>query len=859
MRLPRPDSFTRWLIAGAALAIIAGALFFVLRPHLRAWVIEVIVTRQNRAAEDYLAQGDAQNALLLARRSQQRDQDNVEAWQLAARAARQLDRPEALFYQENLTRIAPTKEHHLGMIRLADHFGQDALGISAVKRAAAVCGEEPEYHRLAAKLHVRQGQPLVAKYFLISLLSLRPEDPEAQLELARIETEEDPAGQNQAARLTLRRLAGRTELRPRALATLLADCVRSGRAEEGRTVLAEFLGLPGLTLADRLLAVDATRAFAPARAEPVLRDIQAAAAGKDADAAQVIDFLVAHQQAAAAVAWSRTLATEVRSSESVRRAVAEALLSLREWDQLRALTLEGEWPEREYLRLALLAHAYRALVRPTEFTEAWTGAVQFSGYRFRDALDLLERVQGWRWTNERIDVLWKVFGFIPNHPDLRRDLLVWEKSRGNTANINRVLSTVLDLNPRDREAFNNYAYTTLLLDADLPRMGVLARDFHAAQPEDPFGVTMMALVLFKEKQPAEALRKLESLRPTELVHPVRMALHALLLLQNGQPERARELLPGIVTRDMLPEERLMVDQVRAGLDRLDRERARDSAFAGRGIIEGDPLVRLRLPAGAKVPAELAKALGLAARGDTAQLAELVRGRDWGTFEYLRLAHEAAALRTTNPAAARHAWDGAMLLARPDAGALDNLIRLADDWGWPAERIEALTALNALRPDDLARLNQLLSHFGERGRTSDMARVLRPWAERAADSGQALRFLYLSVLSGGSTSEALVQIREMPEARAADPDWQVAFALILWREQRSAEAREVLARPRSRPQSALPEALIRALVEADLGSHAAAEAQLARFAEQDALPEEAELARRLRSRLESSRPQPGPKP
>jgi predicted Zn-dependent protease len=846
-------------MAGAVLTIAAGALFLALRPYLRAWVIDVIVTRQNRSAEEYLASGDAQNALLLARRSQQRDQDNVEAWQIAARAARELDRPEALFYQENLTRIAPGKEHHLGMIRLADHFGQDAAGVEAVKRAAAVCGDEPEYHRLAAKLHVRLGQPLRAKYFLISLLSLRPDDQEAQLELARIEIEEDPAGQNQAPRLTLRRLASHPELRTRAMGPLLGDCVRTGRKEEGRTLLEDFLRQPGLTLAEQLLGLDGALAFAPARVEPALHEIQSKAAGTEAEAAQVIDFMVSHGLADAAVTWSRTLAGPVRTGETVRRAVAEALLRLREWERLRTHALEAEWPEREYLRLAVLAHAYRALGRPTEFIESWNGAVQFAGYRFRDAIDLLERVQAWRWTNERIDVLWKVFTFMPNHPDLRRDLLVWEKSRGNTANINRLLSTVLDLNPRDREAFNNYAYTTLLLDADLPRMATLTREFHAAQPDDPFGVTLMALVLMKEKQPAEALRKLETLRRTDLAHPVRMALHALLLLRSGQPERARELLPGIVTRDMLPEERQMVEQVRSGLDRLDRERSRNARLAGRDAGEVDPLARLRLPTGGPFPTELPRALGLAATGETRQLAELVRGRDWGEFNYLRLALETLAQRTANPAAARHAWDGAMLLARPDAGALDNLVRLADDWKWEEEAIDALGGWNALRPDDPERLNRLSIHFRERGRTAELARALRPWADRVPDSPEAIRFLYLSVLTGGSTSEALVQMRELAGTRGNDPDWQVAHAFILWREQRSAEAADVLARPRVRPDSSLPEGLIRALVAADLGSQAESASQLARFRDQDALPEEAELARRARNRFDFSRPQTSPKP
>jgi hypothetical protein len=853
MKLPLPDRFTRWLIVGAALTILGGALILALRPYVRAWVIEQIVTRQNRTAEEYLAKGDAQNALLLARRSQQRDQDNVEAWQIAARAARQLDRPEALFYQETLTRIAPSREHHLGLIRLADHFGQDAVGLAAVKRAAAVCGDEPDYHRMAAKLHLRLEQPLAAKYFLLSLLQLRPDDAEAQLELARIETEDDPAGKHPASRASLRRLAENPALRTRALGALIRDCLRSKRPEEGRALLAEYVRLPGLTLSDRLTGLEAAQAFSPGSAEGVLRGIQADAAGRAGDAAQVIDFLTRGQQAAAAVAWARSLTAEVRADESTRRALAEALLSLMEWEQLRSVALEGEWPEKEYLRLALLAHAYRALGRATEFSEAWNGAVQFAGYRFRDAVDLLDRVQAWRWANERADMLWKVFAFLPTNPDLRRDLLTWEKSRGNTANINRLLTSILELNPRDREALNNSIYTTLLLDSDLPRMATLAREFHAEKPDDPFGVTMMAIVLLKEKQPAAALRKLESLRRTELVHPVRMALHALLLLQTGQPDKARELLPGIVTKDMLPEERLMVDQVRAGLERLDQEKARAARVDALAGETGDSPGGLRLPSGTPEPPELRAAVRLATRGESASLAELLRGRNWGQLDHVRLALEASAQRRSNPAASRHAWEGAMLLARTEAASLGHLSQLASSWGWGAERIEALVALNALLPNEPARLAELLGHFRERGRTVEMAKVLRPWADRDPGSPQALLHLYLSVLLGGSTSEALVQTKSLLEERPDDPDRQLVHALLLWKDQRAKEAAAVLARRPARSSSVLPESLIRALINADTGAGTEAAEQLARWSGQRALPEEADLARRARTRIESGRP------
>src|SRR5688572_30788137 len=154
------------LLASVACAVIG---FYVLKLYVRPAIKEWRIERFNHSAREFLNQNDPSNALLLARRSLQSSQDNAEAWQIAAFAAKKLERPEAVFYQDNLCRIRPSKDNYIELLRLAVAHERDGFALDVVKRAAAIAVNDPEYYQLAAKVYLRQGRVVAAKYFLISL------------------------------------------------------------------------------------------------------------------------------------------------------------------------------------------------------------------------------------------------------------------------------------------------------------------------------------------------------------------------------------------------------------------------------------------------------------------------------------------------------------------------------------------------------------------------------------------------------------------------------------------------------------------------------------------------------------------
>ncbi len=334
--------------------------------------------------------------------------------------------------------------------------------------------DDPEYHRLAAEIYRRAGQPQMARLHLDALIHLQPADRAAQLDLAEIELTADPTHQDAAARARVLALAEVPELRMRAIALLLRNNV-AGEVKPGTAELVQRLKAePNLDLAGRLLIVEALFLLEQPEARQLLGQIEAQVANKPADVARVVEFLTRTGRAQQVRPWVDTLPDVSRKDEEVQHRVAEGLLKLGDAPGLEAYLRSCNWPKQEYLRQALLAHAYRDQGRSAEFEEAWNLALIGVGSDFRKTTALLARADEWRWVAERHEVVWKLFALMPTSESVQEILIRWERNQGNTGNLNRLFSRIMEVEPTNDIARNNFAYTSLLLDSNVARAGLIA-------------------------------------------------------------------------------------------------------------------------------------------------------------------------------------------------------------------------------------------------------------------------------------------------------------------------------------------------------------------------------------------------
>ena len=853
----RLTPWKRWLVGTVVAAMVLGVGYYSARhygwPAVKAWRI----ARMNREARAFYASGDLANALLTARKSLQASTENPEAWRVAAVTSAARQRPEAVWYQDSLCREQPTRENYLELIRLALRFDVPGYALGAVKSLGKEARDDPVFHQLAAEVYTRTGQPLAAKAQLAKLVELQPDDRMVQLDLAEIELAADPARQDQALRARVLVLADQPDLRLRALTMLLRDNL-AGPPVAGTDELVRRLQLaPDLDLSGRLLVVQGLFHLGRPEAPQLLALLQAEVAGKPADVARVVEFLTRVGRARQVQPWTDTLPVAVRNDEDVQHMVAEALLSLHNAPALEGFLRGTTWPKSEYLREALLAHAYRDEGRSAEFEEAWKLALIGLGTDLRKSAALLTRVDEWRWVTERHDVVWKLFALVPTNETVQQVLILWELHQGNTANLNRLFARIVEVQPGNSVARNNLAYTSLLLDSNVARAGLIAADLTAANPQDPYYSTTYALALYKQGHVAEALARLESQTVSQRAEPMRMVFRALCLAAQGQATPAADLMNGVVLTNMLPEEQHLAQGVLATIARLDRgqgNRSRMLAYQQNlekrsGATGWLALVAAGTRSTASTDMQLADSLYAAP--DWAGLQELLRATQWKSEDYLRSALLAYVLRRQGgQQQSEQAWQQALALADRNTGRLQNLQALVTEWKWSDERLETLNLVFGRTPGDRRLMAELLHTYRDAGRTAELHRVLSLSVGDSTDpTDEAVAQAYYSLLLDTNVAHAHVVARNAFEATPADPSRRMVYAFSLWKQHRAAEAMPLLASLAVGARSELvPIPLLRATIQAQMGARDAAQVSLTQFKTESALPEEVALAAKVADQL-----------
>lgn len=853
----------RWVFwSSLSAAVLVGGYFTARRvvwPAVKTWRVE----RMNADAREFLDKKDYPNALLTARKALRSSTISIEGWRIAVQAAEAQNSGEALYYQQNLLRLEPTKKNYLDMIRLSLKLNAPGYATQAMKNASQELSdqvrEDPEFHRLAARVFTLIGQQTTARFHLISLTQLAPTDQDAQLELAALELAADPERKDEAIRARIMALSLQPGLRARALSILLNENVTQGRSEGTADLVRRLQQETNLEVVDRLRIVRGLYLLKDPQAPAMLAKIQAEVAADPANVALVMNALAATGQLEPMQRWYATLSQEVRKDENVQRELAEGLMRMEKWSALELQLRGAVWPQREYLRQAMLARAYRAQGRSADFAEAWRSAINTAGSNLSTTVGLLGRVEEWKWTNERFELAWKLYGFLPDNAQIKNSLISWERSQGNTANLNRLFARMIELDPKDDVAKNNFAYTSLLLDSNVARAIGMARDLSAANPKNPYFTTTYAFALYKQGSAADALEKIKTLDYAQSLTPERLLMQALFLTGVGDARGASDRLRDVTLPPLLPEEKRLADTIETAIARLDRSagnRSRVLAIqkGGEGTVGTGWLALVDQGLRATASTDMILSDSVYASASWAELQDVLRKSDWRDNNYLRFALLAyAARQRDDTSGSQSAWRQAVTNANRENDRVRNLRAMASGWNWPAERMEATNLVFERNPTDRVLLEELINHYRETRRTFDLVRVLGLYLDNTPGlSDEAVEHAYYSLLVDNNVSQAHVTARNAYEAARTNSFRKLVYAFSLWKQQRIDESAALLKDfiPEV-GESIVPAALVRAAILADQTRNAEAAAALANFDAATALPEEAAIARRVTTKLEAA--------
>lgn len=852
MKLALGEGPRRWFILGAAACVVAVGGYVTLKkvalPKYKDWRAE----RFNAVARKFLAEGDYDNALLAVRNNLRDNQRYADTWQLAADIAKAKNSPDAIYYLDHVAKTQKTLALKLEVVRTALHFGYIHYAQDSLAAIGAEGRDSAEFHALAAETYRRLGKLIDAKYQLISLIQLRPDDGPAQLDLAEIEMEEANSQASPELRARIEKLAARPELRIRATSDLLWAAISRKSADDSVRLANELSSMPAIDAKEKVLVLEGFALGAPKRATAYRDGLEKDFAADPASAAALIAYYKNSGQFDRASAWYRQLPEKSRASVPVQRQLADSLIAARDWPALTRLLTGGDWGAYEYERQADLACVAKETGQLSNFVSQWKLAVIEAGANSADSVALMQRIGGWGWKDERYDLLWKLFGLDPRDPKIRGPLIAWERYKQDTSALNQIFSRVLEIEPQNRDNANNYAYTSLLLDANLRQAYQIAASNAEAEPKNSYFASTEALALYKQGKPAEALALMGSLGPADSVMPERLLYRAVFSAATGDASGAQALIEGLQPGRFLPEERdmmakatMLAAHIQASKvgDKQIAEDQRNEHLSG-GWLQFVPEL---LP---KAEASMAQANELYAKRDMDGLQRVLREGSWSGEEHVRLALLAYSERGLgDEVAARETWLASISQAGYSVTSLQDLVALSKQWGWQKERFEALDRIFEHQPEDAEMFAELRDYYRGSGRTQDLVRVLDVYVTYHPSDDRAMGdFAYYSMLCGINLARAYVAAKNGFDLAPESADRRLVYAFSLWKQKRSNEAWQVLQGNSATVDSVVPQPLLRGAVLADLGRRSDAIAQLQEYKPSNPLPEESHLASSLRRAL-----------
>lgn len=548
-----------WLLA-AIILMVAG--IFAFRPAKNSYRYHK-EQHSLTMATNFFAKADYRNAALSARQVLQLNPTNVFACRVMANIADISKSPAALDMHRLLAEVEPTTENKLRFAEAGLRYQSSPYPVTSQilkELATSTATNLAFFHVIAAEYALAFRQLDAAEIHMSKAAALEPTNRLYQLNVAIIGLHNTNAMALDNARAGLQSFLADTNYSAAALRALLTDRLAHEDIVAARGFSEQLLLTPQATLPDRLQNLSILKKIAPADFTNQLVALQSQSATNAASVAQVGRWLNGNDLAVEVIRWFNSLSKDLRAVSAIRIVQASALDITGDWTALREFCAHGNWKESEFVRLALLAHAWGKLGDLSVFRGNWHAAVDAAGGNFGALANLLDMTTRWQLVRERQDLLWTMLKKFPRERWIVAALEEQYYRAGDTAGLNRVYRQMFSVTPESLEFKNNLAYTSLLLHTNLPEAQKQAAQLYEKTPDNPAIASTQAFALHLQGKNDEALVALKKLKPAFLERPS-LALHyGLLLAATGDPAGAEHYL-GLAraVSGLLPEEKRLLE------------------------------------------------------------------------------------------------------------------------------------------------------------------------------------------------------------------------------------------------------------------------------------------------------------
>ena len=521
-----------------------------------------------KQARTSLEKSNLRRAYLSLQRALRYDPKDIEACRLMAQLAEASRSPASLVWRSRVVELNPTStDDRLALAQTAMTAHDFASATNALEGVSADGKSTAAYHNIAGAVAAAVNQPAQAEAHFLEAARQQPQNDVLQLNLSVVRLQGTNAEALAKARTALHRISvnpTNSNLRCRALRDLTIDAMRAKQSETALALSRQLLQETNSVFQDRLLRLNVLRGTKSADYKPALATFQREAAADPANASELGVWQMANTSPAETLAWLRGLPVGTQTNQAVAMIATDCYTALRDWPGLQAAIAPLNWGELEFLRHALLARALRGQELSGAAKAEWELALQFANGEKISLIMLLRLAGNWNWRSEAEELLQTIVNRYPAEKwafqALNQALFVG----GRTRPLMQLYSQALKRSPSDLDLKNNLAMTALLLEANELKPHELAREVYEKARTNASFASTYAFSLYLQKKNSEALNVFQSLTPKALDDPSIAGYYGLILNATGDRSKARSHLELALKSSMLPEEKKLFEQARAG-------------------------------------------------------------------------------------------------------------------------------------------------------------------------------------------------------------------------------------------------------------------------------------------------------
>lgn len=520
-------------------------------------------------AHQFLAKGDGRNAMLCVQQVLRADPRNLDATRVTAQLTEAAHSPSALLWWSRVVEYNPhSLNDRLALAQCAMQARDYATATNALGGVAQADRNTVAYHNVAGAVAAAANQNAQAEAQFLEASRLDPQNLSVQLNLAVVRLHGTNNLDQAEARIMLQRIGANPTnafVRCEALRELAVDALRHRQTDAALSLSKQLLQETNSTFRDRLLRLDVLQHVQPAGFQTALATFQHEAATNSGKIHELATWQMLNTSPQDALTWLRTLSANMQTNQVVELLAAECRTALRDWRGLQSSIETQNWDELEFVRHAFLSLSLRGQALPDSAKVEWDRALQAANGQSGSLVMLFRLAAQWNWENEGEDILWTIINRYPDEKWAPQVLSQAFYAGGRTRSLMQLFSLESQRNPSDLGTKNNLAMTALLLNAQELKPYDLAREVYQASPTNASYVSTYAFSLYLQGKNAEALKAIKTLKPGELQNPSIAGYYGLILKATGDRARARAYLDWSAKARLLPEEKKLFDQAKAGL------------------------------------------------------------------------------------------------------------------------------------------------------------------------------------------------------------------------------------------------------------------------------------------------------